>query len=224
MAKHYGYKNGDTVAGQIVRMILDGRLRAGDRIDRNAIAALEGVSRAPVQEALIQLEREGLVTTRYHRGAFVEALDAEAIRDHYSVWALLNGEAAARAAAVADPELTADLGAVLEAMEGCDDPDEFDALGFEFRRLINARTAGPRLRATLRGFLNLMPETFRLMWPDHMKVILPYYRRVASAIADSRPDAARLAEREKSEAMADLVIAALLDAGVLAPVEPLRVA
>jgi DNA-binding GntR family transcriptional regulator len=215
VTKQYGYKNGDSVSGQIIRMLLDGRLRPGDRIDRNELAALVGVSRAPVQEALVQLERDGLVSTRYHRGAFVAAFDADAIRDHYAVWALLNGEAAARAAMEPAPELTSGLEELLLQMDECADPDTFDALGFEFRRRINAVTAGPRLRATIRGFLSLMPETFRLMWPDHMKVILPYYRQVASAIAEGRPDDARRIEGEKSAAMAALVIAALIKRGVL---------
>jgi DNA-binding GntR family transcriptional regulator len=217
MTKQYGYKNGEDVAGQFVRMLLDGRIRPGERLDRNALAELAGVSRAPVQEAVLRLEQEGLVTTRYHRGAFVEAFDADAVRDHYAVWGLLNGEAAARAAAQPTPALDRELAALLARMETCDDGEEFDALGFEFRRQINAVVAGPRLRATLRGFLALMPETFRLIWPDHMRVILPYYRDEARAIARGHPRAARDAEQSKAAAMGELVIGVLSERGVLRP-------
>jgi DNA-binding GntR family transcriptional regulator len=215
MTKQYGYKNGDSVAGEVVRMILDGRLRSGDRIDRNELAAKLGVSRAPVQEALVQLERDGLVTTRYHRGAFVEDFHEAAVRDHYAVWALLNGEAAARAASCRPPELVDGLRELIEEMRLTDDPDDFDAMGFEFRRRINSVVAGPRLRATLRGFLSFMPEAFRLMWPRHLKVILPFYEAEVAAIAKGRPEAARRAEAAKSAAMADLVVDALVARGVL---------
>jgi DNA-binding GntR family transcriptional regulator len=214
LTKTYGYKNGDSVAGEVVRMLLDGRLRPGDRIDRNDLATRLGVSRAPVQEALIQLERDGLISTRYHQGAFVEQFDADAIRDHYSVWGLLNGEAVARAASKPEPALVAELDELLDRMRTCEDSETFDALGFEFRRQINSATVGPRLRATLRGFLSFMPETFRVMWPERMRVILPYYATVCEAIANGLPDEARRAEQEKSEAMAALVIEALEETGV----------
>ncbi len=223
MTKQYGYKNGDSVAGEVVRMLLDGRLRSGDRIDRNELAANLGVSRVPVQEALVQLERDGLITTRYHRGAFVESFDAASIRDHYAVWGLLNGEAAARAAADPSASLVDKLERLLGMMETCADPDRLDALGFEFRRQINAVTAGPRLRAALRGFLNFMPEAFRIMFPVDMKVIVPFYRVVAAAIADGLPEQARRAEQEKSAAMATLVINALRARGVLDAERPIEV-
>src|SRR4051794_27486895 len=117
MTKQYGYKNGDSVSGEVVRMLLDGRLRSGDRVDRNDIAARVGVSRVPVQEALGQLERDGLVVTEYHRGAFAEVFDAAAIRDHYAVWGLLNGEAAARAALLPNAELVDGLEEILREMD-----------------------------------------------------------------------------------------------------------
>ena len=214
MTKQYGYKNGESVARQVVRMLLDGRLRSGDRLDRNYLAAGLGVSRLPVQEAIVQLERDGLISTHYHRGAFVEPFDADAIRDHYAVWGLLNGEAAARAALARPPELMASLRSVLDSMTAVNDPDEFDALGFEFRRLINTAVAGPRLRATLRSFLSFMPDAFRLMWPQHLKVILPYYGAELAAIERGDADAARRIEADKSAAMADLVNRALIRRGV----------
>jgi DNA-binding GntR family transcriptional regulator len=42
-------------------------------VDRNEITAALGLSRVPVQEALIQLEHDGILVTHYHRGAFVAA-------------------------------------------------------------------------------------------------------------------------------------------------------
>src|SRR5205807_7211047 len=110
---------------EVVRMLFDGSLRGGERIDRNELSAGLGVSRVPVQEALVQLERDGLVTTHYHRGAFVEPFDAAAIRDHYCVWGLLNGEAAARAASLRPAELIVGLRVLTNQMQTTDDADEF---------------------------------------------------------------------------------------------------
>ena len=70
MPKKYGVKEKDQVVSHILNLVLTGKLRSGDRVDRNEIALGLGVSRVPIQEALVQLEHDGVVSTRYHRGAF----------------------------------------------------------------------------------------------------------------------------------------------------------
>ena len=99
MPKRYGVKEKDLVVGHVVNLILSGKLRSGDRLDRNEVAEDLGLSRVPVQEALVQLERDGLIATRYHRGAFVERFDHAVLLEHHEVYGALNGMASARAAA-----------------------------------------------------------------------------------------------------------------------------
>jgi DNA-binding GntR family transcriptional regulator len=59
MPKKYGVKEKDKVVAHIVNLALTGKLRTGDRIDRNEIAEDVGVSRVPVQTAVVQLEDDG---------------------------------------------------------------------------------------------------------------------------------------------------------------------
>ncbi len=95
-----GVKEKDLVVAHVLDMLLTGRLRSGDRVDRNELTAALGLSRVPVQEALNQLEHDGIVESRYHRGgAFIHRFDADVLREHYEVHGLLTGAAAARAAA-----------------------------------------------------------------------------------------------------------------------------
>src|SRR3954470_3573238 len=89
--------SGDEAALLIRRMIFDGELRAGDRVPQDDVAAMLGISRIPVREALIALEREGWVTIEMNRGAFVNALDARSVRDNYELFGLVYGFAAERA-------------------------------------------------------------------------------------------------------------------------------
>lgn len=49
------------VVDQIRQKILQGELKAGERIKENEIAEMFGVSRGPVREALRQIEQEGLI-------------------------------------------------------------------------------------------------------------------------------------------------------------------
>ena len=108
MPKKYGVKEKDLVVGHIVDLILAGDLRTGDRINRDTIAAALGVSRLPVQQAVDQLEHDGLLVSRYHRGVFVERFDEAAVREQHELHGVLNGIASARAAthvARVDPTL-----------------------------------------------------------------------------------------------------------------------
>ena len=69
-------KTSDEVAERLLEMIFAGELQSGDRIDLDAVAEQLGVSRAPVREALLALERDGVIEMPYHRGAFVARFDA----------------------------------------------------------------------------------------------------------------------------------------------------
>ncbi len=55
MPKKYGIKEKDQVVTHLLNLVLTGKLRSGDRVDRNEIAQDLGISRVPIQEALAQL-------------------------------------------------------------------------------------------------------------------------------------------------------------------------
>src|SRR5690242_10084762 len=86
----------EQAARYIRRLIFDGYLRPHDRVAQDATANVLGISRIPVREALIALEREGWVTIEPHRGAFVNELDEAAVRDHFELYGLTFGLAARR--------------------------------------------------------------------------------------------------------------------------------
>ena len=89
--------SGDLVAIHVRSLIFNGALRQGDRVHQDDIARQLGVSRIPVREAIIALDREGWLTITPHRGAFVHGLDEDALRDHYELLGLVYGLAARRA-------------------------------------------------------------------------------------------------------------------------------
>lgn len=75
----------DAVAAQLRAAIESGRLPPGARLVELEIARQLDVSRAPVREALRQLQREGLVANAPGRGNFVLRLTADDIREIYSL-------------------------------------------------------------------------------------------------------------------------------------------
>ncbi len=78
--------------------ILSNRLRPGDAVPIEKYVRELGLSRTPVREATLRLEREGLIEIRARMGTFVSHLDLRQIRELYRVRRLLEGEAAREAA------------------------------------------------------------------------------------------------------------------------------
>ncbi len=84
----------EQIATAIRQGIASGKLAPGTRLLEVQIAREMGTSRAPLREALIQLEREGLVVRQPNRGAFVADLTEELVREVASLRGVLEGFAA----------------------------------------------------------------------------------------------------------------------------------
>jgi len=210
MPKKYGFKEKDQVVSHILNLVLTGKLRSGDRVDRTEIAVGLGVSRVPIQEALVQLEHDGIVSTRYHRGAFVERFDEATILEHHELDGLLNGIASARAAANPTPRILGQLDALMRALRSAKDSRALFEIAREYRRTINDEYAGPRLYATIRASHNLIPRVFWMTYQSNRDEILPFYEDETSAIHRHDPEAARAACVGRSNLMAQTMLAELL--------------
>lgn len=78
----------------IRREILNNELRAGEPVPVERFVRTLRLSRTPVREAVLRLEREGLIDIRPRMGTFVSHLDIRRIRDMYDLRRLLEGHAA----------------------------------------------------------------------------------------------------------------------------------
>ncbi len=214
MPKKYGIKEKDLVVSHLLNLFLTGKLRSGDRVDRNEIALVLGVSRVPIQEALVQLEHDGIVSTRYHRGAFVERFDEATVLEHHELDGLLNGIASARAATHPTPRILGELGALMRSLRTAKDSRAFSDTAAEYRRTINDEYAGPRLHATIRASQNLIPRVFWMTYQGSRQEMLPFYEDETSAIHRRDPQAARAACVGRSYVMAQTMLAELFRRGV----------
>jgi DNA-binding GntR family transcriptional regulator len=217
MPKKYGVKEKDLVVSHVVNLVLTGKLRSGDRVDRNEIAQDLGLSRVPIQEAVVQLEHDGILSTRYHRGAFVERFDESVVREHHELYGLLNAIASARAAADASPPVVAQLDAAVETMRASKGSRAFQEASWQFRRVINDEYAGPRLQAAIRASQTFIPRAFWLAKLDNHDEMLPFYETELEAIRRRDCDSARSACVERADVMADIMLSELVRRGVLRP-------
>jgi DNA-binding GntR family transcriptional regulator len=104
----------DQVYESILTEITEGKLGQDKRLIQEEIAAALGVSRQPVQQALLLLRSRGLLRDAPGRGLMVAPLDPHYVRNLLEVRATLEGLAAARVALYA-PELARDEGNALLA-------------------------------------------------------------------------------------------------------------
>jgi DNA-binding GntR family transcriptional regulator len=217
MPKKYGVKEKDLIVSHVVNLVLTGKLRSGDRLDRNEIAEQLGVSRVPIQEAVVQLEHGGVLSTRYHRGAYVERFDDDVVRENHEVYGVLNGIASARAAAGRTPKLLDELHTLLDALRAGRESRAFDEAAWRYRKTINDEFAGPRLRAAIRASKTLMPASFWTAYLGSHDELLQYYVAETTAIEDQEPAAARAACIGRAEVLGRIMLAELIRRRVLAP-------
>ena len=88
----------EQVVNAIVSEIVDGDLPANSRLIQDELARAYGVSRQPVQQALLLLRDRGMVREAPGRGLIVSPLDVDLVRNLYEVRAMLDGLAARLAA------------------------------------------------------------------------------------------------------------------------------
>jgi DNA-binding GntR family transcriptional regulator len=156
----------EQVVNAIVSEIVDGALPANSRLIQDELAKAYGVSRQPVQQALLLLRDRGLVREAPGRGLIVSPLDVDFVRNLYEIRASIEGLAA---------RLAAHHGADRAKTEG----PAFIELG---RAAVESRSLHEQTEADMRfhGFINelsgnpLIGETTAPHWP--------YLRRVMAEV------------------------------------------
>jgi DNA-binding GntR family transcriptional regulator len=182
--------SGEQAAAYIRRLIFDGQLQEGARLPQDEVAKAVGVSRIPIREAIIALEREGWVTTKLHRGTFVNAFDEQIIHDHYELFGLVYGLAARRAAQRADPETLERLTKLAQEVRTTDDLMRIEELAIAFHSTVVEAARSPRITVVLRAMSALVPGPFFVLVPRAVEAERKGLRAIVRAIRDGDGDRA----------------------------------
>ena len=204
------------VADYIRRQIFEGKLRVGERVPQDEIAAELGVSRVPVREAVIALDREGWVMIQPHRGAFVVGLDENSTRDHYELLGRVYGYGAHRTAERATPEQIAALATIARKLQAATDPHEFSQLNLEFLRRLVGMAASRRVSATVRLMaVSIVPGDFFAEIPDAIRIHKRHLRAIMKALKAGDGETAEQEIISMLRQESDLVVALLTERGVI---------
>jgi DNA-binding GntR family transcriptional regulator len=118
----------DDVAQSLQDAILAGGMRPGERLIETRICAELGVSRTTLREALLMLERRGLVRSEPRRGTFVTRLSRHEARDLCLARALLEAYAVSAGYERLDEATFARLDHLLDRMAACSLPEQMPTL------------------------------------------------------------------------------------------------
>ena len=209
--------SGEQAALFIRQQIFDGEFKPGERIPQDEVARSLGLSRIPLREALIALEREGWVTLRMHRGAFVNALDEQAVRDHYALFGMLYAFAVEKALERADETLVDRLVEIETRFYAETDPVEAGAIVLTFHATMIDAAQSNRIKSLFRAISTVIPSGFFAYVPravDVEREILPNI--VAAMRVDDAATAAseyqRMMDRIGDEVVNVLRLRGLFDA------------
>jgi DNA-binding GntR family transcriptional regulator len=182
-------------AEELERMIINGELQSGDRINESALAQMFGISRGPIREACRSLEKSGLVRVITNRGAFVREMSVAQAAEIYDVRAHLFGLAGRLAAGRVTKHDITGLREMVSEMERATDIDAYYPLNVAFHARLVDLSGNSRL-ADLYKSLSKELHLFRrrgLVQGESMASSNREHARMTEALRNRDAD---LAERE----------------------------
>ncbi len=204
----------EQVYDEILAAITDGQLQPNERLIQDELATKLGVSRQPVQQALLLLRNDGLVREAPGRGLIVAALDADAARDLYEIRAALEGLAARLAAERGAARAKIAGPSVLEVGRAAivsSSVSRMVAADLKFHHLLYELSGNALVRETtephwrhmrrIMGQVLMLGDTPRQIWDEHEAIL-------DAVIAGDAPNAERLSQRHIMDA-ANIFIARL---------------
>ncbi|HEX6345608.1 GntR family transcriptional regulator [Umezawaea sp.] len=135
----------EEVADRIREAVFSGAYAPGAQLREVELSEALEVSRGPVREALLHLEREGLVRSAWHRGATVTTLSPEDVAELVSLRGALEGLAVREVVAHASDEDIAALEKAADLMERATDVHEMVRSDIDFHDAVFAAARHRRL-------------------------------------------------------------------------------
>lgn len=184
-------RSADAAYSAIRDAILRGELKLGDHLSERDLAERTGLSRTPVREALNRLRVEGLVHLERNTRNYVAHFSEEDVAEVLELRALVEGHAAARAAARisdSDVQKLEHLAAQMEQLvdEKGDSADaEFSVINHQFHRLIMECADSTRVELVLDTSLSIPFNSlgrFREHMGEHLQRACWYHREVIAAL------------------------------------------
>lgn len=175
-------------------MILEGELKAGDRLIERELAGKLGISRTPIREALFRLESQGFVKTVPRKGVVVSNISVSEVIEVFTILASLEVLAVKLAAQRMDRETQLELDQKIEElMELREQAEEnFNLEHIQMNRLINKASKSPKLFEILSGLIDYIHMAANMGYetPGRRKESLREHIDIMKALRDKEAEMA----------------------------------
>lgn len=187
---------------RLIDEILSGRISPGDKLVELELAKKYKVSRTPIREAFLQMEKKGFIVQKTKRSAVVENISTKQVEDIYKIIALLEGYATELVATAGlRKEEISYLKELMKDMEVYAKAKNYSRY-LAKNDLFHAFFLEKSLNDTLREIVSdLRKRAFRTLWggltlSTHIGQYLESHKRVIDSIADGEPEKAGQAMRQ----------------------------
>lgn len=184
-----------TLRAHVVKMlsagILSGKYKPGDRLNESQIARELNISRIPVREALSQLQEQGLVQNREHRGMFVTNIEPEEVLQISSLRIILETEALRLAKTRMTAGILDQLEKLMLQMDSWNGTLlEAAALDLEFHRTLWKAAGNPYLERALNALMVPLfaQKTLEHVTKDVRRWRLSHHRMLLDEVAGRSGD------------------------------------
>lgn len=199
----------DQVSQILRRMIFDGQLRIGQRLNEVEISSSLGISRAPLREAIQALANEGLLMTVPNRGSYVRTYTPDELGDLYELRIAIEVHSLGLTAVRANPDELHDLDTMLDDTRERMDSEE-QSLHYPEELDFHLRLVGLARSPELLGAARSVHQRITLArsrsghQPHRAKDAFDEHRELAGRLrAGDAVGAGRLLERHLRESLAN---------------------
>lgn len=196
----------ETLAGEVrselEQMIIDGELKAGEKMNELALSDVMGVSRGTVREAIRSLADSGLIDLIANRGAYVHETTVAEVRNLYelrsAIFAMACGAAARRVANGSERALPKLMKTNLDQMRSVianEDNARYYALNIAFHDMLLEAADNPKAKTIYDNLVKEM-HLFRrrgLSLASNVARSLEEHEAISAAIIAGDEDGARTA-------------------------------
>ena len=177
----------DVVFNTLRQAILHGELKPGERLMEIQLANKLGVSRTPIREAIRKLELEGLVHIIPNKGAFVEGVTLQDVKDIYEIRTLLEGLCARWAAERITQEQLEELEEIVFLSDfhySKENWDQILELDNRFHEMVYEACASKELTRVLRDYHHYLQRIRRITLEEKARAhaSINEHRAIAEAL------------------------------------------
>lgn len=182
---------GEDVVDRLREAIYSGQLAPDVKLREEMLADFLKVSRGPIREALVQLEREGLVIKQPNRGATVARLSHEDLDEVYSLRVAIETFATAEAIRKGEQKHLDEMQSIVDAMRAAVDQgisaQEAARLDIQFHDVLYQAAKHKRLYetwSTLKPQIHIFLLSRNVANPDFRELIIVGHQEILDAIRD----------------------------------------